>query len=121
RDRVKSYRPGAYFDSLSAPQQQAFERFVALANDRGITPVIVITTMHPDCIRICGPAGWNARRLEVRRWLVEVQRAHDFRLVDLSFPATWKGSGRHFLDEVHLRQSGANLVVDRLQQLRAFD
>lgn len=120
QQRVAGLRPGGYFTRLYPAQQVAFERLLALANERGVEPVIALTPMHPDCIRICGPAGWNARRAEVRAWLQEVDTRREFRLIDLSLPSMWGGSGRFFLDEVHLRDTGAARVVDRLNRFGAF-
>lgn len=119
RIRTRSYRaPG--FDRVYPAPRVAFERMLELANARGVTPVIAITTMHPECIEQCGPAGWTARRAEVREFLDELQARRDFRLIDLSLPAAWNGSARHFYDEVHLRPSGAAMVVRRLVRFGAF-
>lgn len=118
--RIRSYRPGG-FDKVYPAPRAAFEEMLMLANARGVEPTIAITTMHPQCIRRCGPAGWTARREEVRALLDELQVRHDFRLIDLSYPATWGGSARHFFDEIHLRPRGAALVVRRLARFGAFD
>lgn len=118
--RVRSYRTGG-FDKIYPAPRQAFEQMLQLANDRGVTPVIAITAMHPDCIRVCGPAGWTARRAEVRAMLDELDERYEFRLVDLSIPATWRGSGADFFDEIHLRPLGAARVVRRLEQFGAFE
>ncbi|MCW2961321.1 MAG: hypothetical protein JWM90_1708 [Thermoleophilia bacterium] len=120
QQRITGFRPGGYFTQLYAVQQVSFERLLALANERGVEPVVALTSMHPDCIRLCGPAGWNARRAEVRAWLQEVDARREFRLIDLSLPSMWGGSGRFFLDEVHLRDTGAARVVDRLNRFGAF-
>ena len=111
--RVRSYGPGR-FDHLYVEQRQAFERLVTLANARGVQPVFVLTPMHPDCIRICGRAGWTTRRRQVQAFLRREAGQRDFTWVDLSYPATWRGSGASFYDEVHLRPAGASLVVQEL-------
>jgi hypothetical protein len=117
--RVKSYGPGQ-FDHLYAVPKQHFERFLALANARGVAPHIVITGMLPACIRICGPAGWSARRAEVKAYLRGLERMYRFSWADLSLPSTWGGSSASFYDEIHLRPAGASLVVGRLIKLGAF-
>ena len=117
--RVKSYGPGQ-FDHLYAVPRQHFERFLALANARGVAPHIVITGMLPACIRICGPAGWSARRAEVKAYLRTLDRTYDFTWADLSLPSTWGGSSASFYDEIHLRPAGASLVVGKLIKLGAF-
>ena len=117
--RIRSYRRGA-FDRIYPVPQAAFERMLTLANERGDTPFVAITSMHPECIRRCGPAGWSARRAEVRAMLDELQQAHEFEYVDLSIPGSWGGSGADFFDEIHLRPLGAAKVVRRLASLGAF-
>lgn len=117
--RARSYRaPG--FDKLYPEPRAAFERMLKLVNSRGVTPVVAITSMHPACIRTCGPAGWHARRAEVRELLDELQGEHDFRVIDLSVPGSWGGTPAHFYDEIHLRPLGAALVVRRLMRFGAF-
>jgi hypothetical protein len=76
--------------------------------------------MHPACIRICGRAGWAARRRAVHAYLRGVAERRDFSWHDHSYPATWGGSGASFYDEIHLRPAGASLVVPRLAALGAF-
>lgn len=118
--RVRSYRAPGFAQLYPAPKA-AFERTLELLNERGVEPVVAITSMHPDCIRRCGPAGWTARRAEVRALLDELQAGHDFRLVDLSIPGSWGGSGADFYDEIHLRPLGAAKVVRRLVGFGAFE
>jgi hypothetical protein len=120
RIRIGSYRVGG-FDRIYPAPREAFERMLTLLNERGVEPVIAITSMHPDCIRRCGPAGWAARRQEVRAMLDELQATHDFRLIDLSYPTTWNGSGASFYDEIHLRPLAAAKVVRRLIRFGAFE
>lgn len=117
--RMRSYGPGR-FDRLLPTAKEHFERTLAIANRRGDAPMIALTAMHPDCIRLCGPRGWNARRAEARRYLDELAQEYDFRLLDMSYPATWGGSGRDFYDEIHLRPRGAAKVVRRLHAVGAF-
>lgn len=118
--RVNTYRQGR-FRELYAHTKPPFERLLRLANERGVTPVVVITTMHPDCIRRCGPLGWSARRSELQAYLRTLAKTTPLRMIDLSYPATWGGGPRDFYDDVHLRPHGAAKVIDRLVRLRAFE
>jgi hypothetical protein len=117
--RVRSYGPGQ-FDRLYPVQKEHFERLVALANARGVRPMVVLTPMHPACIRICGAAGWTARRRAVQAYLRGSAQRGGFTWRDYSYPATWGGTGASFYDEIHLRPSGASLVVGKLAALGAF-
>ncbi len=117
--RMRSYRPGG-FDQIYPEPRAAFEQLLALANARGVEPVVVLTAMHPDCMRRCGPAGWNARRAEVRAMLDELDDSHRFRTIDFTVLGRWGGAGADFYDEIHLRPGAAARVVRRLAALGAF-
>ncbi|MCW2974260.1 MAG: hypothetical protein JWN72_2533 [Thermoleophilia bacterium] len=125
-ERVRSYTQATAteganpYDHLYPIPKEHFRRFLQLANARGQEPIIVLTGMLPKCIRICGPAGWNARRAEVRAYLAALGTRYDFTFADLSFPSTWRGSSADFFDEIHLRPSGASKVVTKLIALGAF-
>lgn len=110
RQRIASYAPGE-FDHVYAPPEARVGDPLRLANARGVEPVLVLTPMHPDCIRICGPAGWNARHRDVRRVLSRLQTTARFTWHDATDPATWGGSGADFYDEVHLRPAGSARFV----------
>lgn len=118
--RMRSYRPGG-FDRIYPAPQLAFQRMLTLANARGVEPVIVLTPMHPDCIRRCGPAGWSARRTEVLALLDTLDDEHRFRTIDFTQLARWGGTGADFYDEIHLRPAASARVVRRLDALGAFD
>jgi len=111
--RIASYSNGG-FDKVDPAFAWMVEQIIQLANDRGQRPYLVITTMHPDCIRLCGPAGWNARRAEVLRALEGMRARHDFTVLDFSDPVSWGGDGGAFLDEIHVRQSAADDTVRSL-------
>ncbi|MCW2949270.1 MAG: hypothetical protein JWN41_283 [Thermoleophilia bacterium] len=118
-ERVTSYGPGGY-DHLYPIPKEHFRRFLQLANARGERPVIALTGMLPACIRICGPAGWSARRAEVKAFVSQLAKTYDFTFADLSYPSTWGGSSASFFDEMHLRPAAASLVVRKLIKLGAF-
>ena len=118
--RIASYRPGG-FDRIYPTPRASFDRLLAIANARGVTPTLVLTTMHPACVRRCGPAGWNARRREARRMLDELQDTRDFRVIDLSYTSSWGGGAADLYDDVHLRPRGATLVVQRLARLGVLE
>lgn len=118
--RIRSYRRGG-FDRIYPAPRLAFERMLELANERGIEPVVVLTAMHPDCMRRCGPAGWSARRAEVLALLDGLHEVHDFRTFDFTRLSAWGGTGADFYDEIHLRPAAAGRVVRRLRALGAFE
>ncbi|MCW2922776.1 MAG: hypothetical protein JWM98_180 [Thermoleophilia bacterium] len=114
--RIRSYRPGGGFDRLMPIPEAVFSKLMAEANARGDVPTVVITAMHPDCIRRCGPAGWFARRASALQFLAAQRKLHRFRLTNLSNPVSFGGGSGSFFDEIHLRPKAAAQVVRRLDR-----
>jgi hypothetical protein len=98
-----------------------FTRLLQLANAWGDRPSVVITSMHPECIRRCGPAGWFAHRREARAFLRSLAKKYDFQIHDFSDPKAWGGTAASFYDEIHLRPKAAEQVVRKLDSQGAFD
>lgn len=113
--RVQTYGPGD-FDNVDPVSVTNFDHILKTANDAGVRPLVVLTPTHPDCIRICGRAGWAARRSEVRSTLAALKKSRDFRWIDYSYPAMYGGNGSEFFDEVHLRPQGAAMVIRSLDR-----
>ncbi|MCZ4495633.1 MAG: hypothetical protein JWM25_216 [Thermoleophilia bacterium] len=119
--RIKSYRPGGAFDALEAAPKAKIKRLLQLANARGDSPSLVITSMHPECIRRCGPAGWFEHRRNARLFLRGLAKTYDFQIHDYSDPKAWGGTAASFYDEIHLRPKAAAQVVAKLDSEGAFD
>jgi hypothetical protein len=113
--RVNSYKPGHGFDKLMPIPKASAEELIKLANAWGDTPTILITAMHPDCIRICGPAGWSAHHREALAWFAKLSRTRDFDLHDFSDARSFGGSAASFYEEIHLRAEAATMVVKKVQ------
>lgn len=111
----------SHFDRVYADKVAAIDSAIAVMNDRGVVPVVVLTPLHPACIRTCGAAGWYQRRQAVREQLDELAQQRDFRFLDLSFPRTWNGGPQFFYDDQHPRPMGAAMVVRRLLRFDAFE
>ena len=119
QQRIDSYSNGG-FERVHGPSVEQFARIIELANERGYEPFVILTTMHPDCIARCGPAGWSARRREVKAALRELAADHEFTLLDYSEPASWGGSANAFLDEIHIRQPAADAIIRALAEHGAY-
>ncbi|MCW2927503.1 MAG: hypothetical protein JWM86_1471 [Thermoleophilia bacterium] len=119
--RIRSYRPDGGFNRLMPIPMAAIRRAIVTANARGDAPTIVITSMHPECIRRCGPAGWYARRVSARAFLKQLDRTLDMTVIDASDPRTWGGGSSSFFDEIHLRPAAAAKLVRWLDAKRVFE
>ena len=119
--RVNSYRPGHGFDKLMPIPMASAEDLIKLANAWGDTPTIVITAMHPDCIRICGPAGWNAHHRDALAWFAKLGRTHSFDLHDFSDARSFGGSAASFYEEIHLRPEAATMVVKKIDSFGGWN
>ncbi|MCW2949401.1 MAG: hypothetical protein JWN41_414 [Thermoleophilia bacterium] len=119
--RVASYKPGGGFDKLMPIPEAATRDMLKLANAWGDTPTVVITSMHPDCIRICGPAGWSAHHRDALRFFKQLAKTYDFDLHDFSDPKSFGGSAGSFYEDIHLRPAGAALVIKKIDSFGGFD
>ena len=106
---VRRYQHG--FPGLAESPRDFFERTVAAMNDRGATPVIVLSPVHPRLLRDLRQYGWDDRHRDVLAYLRSQQTDHDFVLLDMSRIRSFRGSARGFYDGVHMTASNYRRLV----------
>jgi len=72
-------------------------------NAWGVRPVIVLTPYHPELRRVISGRGWKKRRAEVRRFFRHLDKTLDFKLLDFTSPASFRGWPSGFFDGIHPR------------------
>jgi hypothetical protein len=112
--RVASYQPGGGFDKLMPIPEAVTSDLLKLANGWGDTPTVIITAMHPDCIRICGPAGWSAHHRDALKFFAKLAKTEQFDLHDFSDARSFGGSAASFYEDIHLRPKAAAQVVAKI-------
>ncbi|MBC7461862.1 MAG: hypothetical protein H7287_10915 [Thermoleophilia bacterium] len=119
--RVNSYRPGGGFDKLMPIPMAATRDLIKLANGWGDTPTIIITPMHPDCIRICGAAGRNAHHRNALTFFAQLAKTRQFDLHDFTDPKSYGGNAAGFYEDIHLRPVAAAQVVQAIDKFGGWD
>ncbi|MCW2973461.1 MAG: hypothetical protein JWN72_1734 [Thermoleophilia bacterium] len=119
--RVNSYKPGGGFDKLMPIPMAATRDLIKLANAWGDTPTIIITPMHPDCIRICGAAGRNAHHRNTLKFFAQLAKTRQFDLHDFTDPKSYGGNAAGFYEDIHLRPIAAEQVVKAIDAFGGWD
>ncbi len=88
-----------------------FVMTLALMNQLGVRPTIVLAPLQPWYLSAIAGHGWDARHHLVLAYLHELQRTYRFNLLDFSRLASIGGSPGCFYDAVHLRPQTTRLVV----------
>jgi hypothetical protein len=82
--------------------QEYFAKMLAALNSWGTSPVIVLTTVHPDLLAAIGPLGFNDRRREVTAYIKSLAATYHFTFVDMTSISSFGGSPDRFYDGVHM-------------------
>jgi hypothetical protein len=92
-----------------------FEKTIALLNEHGTNPVIVLMPMHPAAIAALhrGDGVPNQRLLA---YLHGLEQTHQMKIVDLTTLASFGGDPDEFYDGVHITRVNADRVIDTLAE-----
>jgi hypothetical protein len=91
----------AYFD-LDPTAQKYFEDTLALMNEQGEAPLIVLTPINPKLRKYIDPLGWPERHQQVLDYLESLRSTYDFEFIDITDITTWDGDPEGFYDGVHM-------------------
>jgi len=72
------------YKKLDPEAQSYFERTLKLMNDRGATPLLVLTPINPKLLKVIGPLGWPERHQQVLDYVASLQSKYDFVFVDIT-------------------------------------
>lgn len=100
------------FTRLEPLQRRLFERTLTAMNDRGATPVIVLTPMQPRLRRALLAYGWERHHAQVVAYLHSLQPRLRFVVLDFSDLSAFGGSPRAFYDGVHMTVANYRRLVD---------
>jgi hypothetical protein len=97
--------------ALFPRSQHYFERTIALLNDQGSEPVVVLMPLHPRLLEAVRDEGWAERHREVMRSFEDLQETHAFTVLDLSELATIGGDPDDFYDGFHVKRANARRLI----------
>jgi hypothetical protein len=110
---LAEYRTIYQGDTRLAPSlERRFEETVSTMNSWNITPVVVLTPVHPAFARAIGPIGWTLRRHQLIAYLRSLQKRVRFDLLDASNIKTFGGARNGFYDGVHMKVANVRRLVD---------
>jgi hypothetical protein len=99
------------------PQAQRYvEQTLALMNQSGSAPLVVLTPMSPLFQQKLGPLGWYDRHQQVVDFFTSLAGKYRFTFVDMTSVGTWGGSPTGFADGVHITYTNIHKLIDVLVQ-----
>lgn len=105
------YEDGA---NLNGEQVEYLGRTIAIANEHGQRPVVVLVPYNPIATKeLAGPA-FDAQRAAVLKAVQELQQEHDFDIVDVRDIESIDGSVADFYDASHITSDAARRVIKQI-------
>jgi hypothetical protein len=98
------------FPALIPAAEQRFEQTVSLINSWGVTPVIVLTPVHPLFEKQLA-VPWGRMHRKVLAYLASLPDTLKIDFIDASSIATFGGTPRAFYDGVHMKVANVRLLV----------
>ncbi len=97
---------------LDPEAKRYFEKTLALMNEQGSAPVIVLSPQHPQVTAAVGKLGWNARHRQLLAYLRSLQGRYDFTVLDLTDTAAFGGDPNDYYDGYHLTVPNTRRLID---------
>jgi hypothetical protein len=88
-----------------------FEKTVALLNDHGVTPIIVLMPVHPRVLTVMRVHHMGGERQRLRNYLAAYGRTAQIKVLDFTDIRSFNGNADWFYDGVHITRSNANRVI----------
>ena len=88
-----------------------FEHTIALLNEHGTTPVIVLMPIHPRVLRVMKQHDMGDERERLRDYLAELGETLSIKVLDFTTIRSFNGRADWFYDGVHITRGNANRVI----------
>jgi hypothetical protein len=112
--RSGSGNPDSTYDTRA---RTYFEKTVALLNDHGTTPVIVLMPAHPRVLRVMRIHHMGGERQRLRNYLAEYGKTARIKVLDFTSIRSFNGEADWFYDGVHITGSNTNRVILAVKRL----
>ena len=111
---VKRYRDlyRNVYKKLDPEAESYFERTLKLMNDRGATPLIVLTPINPKLLKVVGPLGWSQRHQQVLDYIASLRGMYHFVFVDITDITKFGADPKQFYDGVHMTTVNTRRAID---------
>ena len=88
-----------------------FEQTLALLNQRGVSPLIVLMPYHPRALAALQRTAWRQRQEECKAYLKGLQLTYDFRLLNYTRVSSFEGRTGAFYDGAHITVPNARILM----------
>lgn len=92
-----------------------FEKTLALLNEHGTTPVLVLMPVHPRVLRVMREHHMGGARERLKAYLLELQATYDIKVLDFTSISSFNGERAWFYDGVHITRRNANRLISALK------
>ena len=90
---------------------------MALLNDHGTTPVIVLMPVHPRVLRAMRIHHMGGERQRLRNYLAAYGKTARIKVLDFTSIRSFNGEADWFYDGVHITRSNTNRVILAVKRL----
>ena len=99
-------------DLPTARARSYFEATMALFNEHGVAPCIVIMPLHPRALdALSAVAKWKANFEEFKTYLQDLRATYDFHLLNYTQISSFGGHAEWFYDGAHITVENARLLL----------
>ncbi len=88
-----------------------FEQTLALLNQHGVSPCIVLMPYHPRALAAMAHTAWRQRQDECKAYLEGLQLKYDLRLLNYTSVSSFGGRSRYFYDGAHITVENARILM----------
>jgi len=92
-------------------QMRYFEKSLALANKRGVKPLVVIMPYHPRVLKAFLARGWGVKERWLFRYLDDLKSRYRMTVLNCLRISTWGGKARDFYDGSHINAANSARLV----------
>jgi len=100
-----------------ARAREYFEKTVALYNEHGVTPLVVLMPVQPRALRAFRAAGFQRHLDGLTAYLASAQTRCRFRVLDFTETRSFGGSATEFYDAVHPTRENTRRIIARAVEL----
>jgi hypothetical protein len=104
------------YHNLDPQAMRYVEQTLALMNQSGSAPLIVLTPMSSIVQQKLGPLGWYDRHRQVVDFFTKLSSKYQFTFADMTSVSTWGGSPTEFFDGIHPSYPNIHKLIDFLVQ-----
>jgi hypothetical protein len=104
------------YHAMDPQAQRCVEQTLALMDQSGSEPLIVLTPLSPMFQQKLGPLGWYDRHQQVVDFFSSLASRYRFTFADMTSVSTWGGSPTEFFDGVHPSYPNIHTLIDFLAQ-----